>query len=101
MAAMGLSNQGPVLVDQLQPSTAISNLVGGGASLPIATAAAVAAPIYSSVMQGMPAVAGYVRGMPMMQQAAGVPGMALQQVYQQGGYAVQGVQVPGLQYAWM
>lgn len=101
IAAMGLSNNAPVLVEQLQPSTAISNLVGGAGSLPVATAAAVAAPIYSRVMQGVPAVAGYVQGVPLMQQAA-MPGMALQQVYQQGGYQVQGVHVPGgMQYTWM
>lgn len=101
MAAMNLTAaQAPVMVDQLQPSTAISNLVGQG-NLPAATAAAVAAPIYSSVMQGMP-TGGYVRMGPgaMMQQGV-MPAMGLQQVYQPGSYQIQGVPAPGLQYAWM
>lgn len=97
MAAMNLT-QAPVLIDQLQPSAAIGNLCQ--ANMPASSIAAVAAPIYSSVMQGVP-VGNYVRMGPasMMQQAV-MPSMALQQVYQQpGGY--RQMASPGLQYAWM
>jgi hypothetical protein len=97
MAAMNLT-QAPVLVDQLQHSAAIGNLVCQG-NMPASSVGAVAAPIYSSVMQGVP-VGNYVRMGPagMMQQGV-MPNMALQQVYQQpGGYQMAN---PGLQYAWM
>lgn len=100
MAGMNFSTAPVLVVDQLQPSTAISNLVGHqGNGMPAATAGAVAAPIYSSVMQAMPGSA-YVRvgpGAMMQQQPMMGPMVSMQQVYQQGAY-----QLPqGLQYAWM
>lgn len=100
MAGIGLT-QNPVVVDQLQPSAAISNLVGQGPGMPASTVAAVAAPIYSNIMQGVAACAGptgYMRMVaPNMQQAMMPAAMGVQQFYPQSAYQV----APNLQYAWM
>jgi hypothetical protein len=101
MAGMGLT-QSSVVVDQLQPSAAISNLVGHqGPGMPASTVAAVAAPIHSNIMQGVAACAGpsgYMRMVaPNMQQAMMPAAMGVQQFYPQGAYQV----APNLQYTWM
>lgn len=99
MAGIGLA-QSSVVVDQLQPSAAISNLVGHqGPGMPASSVAAVAAPIYSNIMQGVAAgPSGYMRVLaPNMQQAMMPAAMGVQQFYPQSAYQV----APNLQYAWM
>lgn len=106
MAAMTLSRS----EQQLQPSNAVlgnaNSMSAPLAPLPVTTTAAVAAPIYASIMQGVTACAaapGYASMMQpgMMQPGVMVAnGMGQQQVYQPAAYQLQPVQ-GAMQYTWM